>query len=271
MRFRFWVKIYNRIVLKCYRVIPAAIGKINFSRLLIFVLFVCFCLGIIFGRFFSNFFSLFIFSALLAAIFSLLFYRYGKLFLSDLFILIFFLFLGALWQAPDSANSVEKFLKKDSMISLQVTSLPKVKSRKRTFTAEVKEINSYSLKQRIKVNDYTQSMEYLNCYQLRGKIAKRRYRNYLFYSLNIKKESGLKELPLKGLDRFRKKAATYVLNVFKKNCSNQGYRLLSAVFLGRREVLNEEKEIFANAGVSHIPPMQCRGNHSYSITGTFAV
>lgn len=225
--------------------------KINFAGLLNFFLFICFCVGIILGRFFPHFITFLILSLFTLAIIYV-FYRYHKLFLSDAFILICFFFLGALWQSSHATGAVDRFLKRESTITLQVISLPKDSLRKSTFTAEVKKIDAYSLKCKVKITDYTQSMDYLNLYQLRGKLVKRRYRGYSYYSLNIKKDTNIKELPLGAWAQFTRKSSNYILNIFEENCSRQAYRFLSAVFLGRKELLGEERDIFSNAGVSHL-------------------
>jgi len=226
-------------------------GKINFAGLLNFLLFICFCLGIILGNFFT-FPPIFISLSLVALSLVYVFYRYRKLFLSDIFILIFFFSLGALWHSSHSPQTVDKFTKRESTITLKVISLPKEGARRNTFTAQVRKINSYPLKLKVKVSDYTQSMDYLSYYQLEGKIAKRKYHGYSYYSLNIKKDAGFQELPLGVWARFGKKSSNYILNVLRENCSDRGYRFLSGVFLGRKELLGEEREMFSNAGVSHL-------------------
>ena len=225
--------------------------KINFSGLLSFFLFICFCLGIILGNFFT---SSFIFLTLSLIAFSLIyvFYRYRKSFLSDIFILIFFFSLGALWHSPHSEQAIDKFIKKDSTITLKVISLPKEGATRNTFTATAEKINSHPLKFKIKVSDYTQSMDYLSCYQLEGKLVRRSYHGYPYYSLSIKKDTRIQEVSLGAWAQFTRKSSNYILNVFRENCSNQGYRFLSGVFLGRKELLGQEREMFSNAGVSHL-------------------
>jgi len=225
--------------------------KINFAGLLNFFLFICFCLGIILGNFFT-FPFIFLTLSLIVLSLAYVFYRYNKLFFSDIFILIFFFSLGALWHSSHSQQAIDKFIKKGSTITLEVVSLPKKGTRRNTLAAQVRKINSYPLKFKVKVSDYTQSMDYLNCYQLEGKLVKRRYHGYSYYSLNIKKDTSLQELSLGAWAQFRKKSSNYILNVFKENCSSQGYRFLSGVFLGRKELLGQEREAFSNAGVSHL-------------------
>ncbi|MDP8289533.1 MAG: ComEC/Rec2 family competence protein [Candidatus Susulua stagnicola] len=223
----------------------------SFSHLLPFCIFIAFSIGVVFGKFILLFWAFFI-SCVLFSILIIFFYKKQKLLFSDIFILFFLLSLGALWHLSSSSQISNKFLKKESIITLKVISLPKEGANKNTFTAEVKKINSHSLKLKVKVSDYTQIMDYLRYYQFVGKIAKRKYRDYSYYSLNIKKDVDVKELPLGIWTQFTIKSSKYILNTFKENCSSQGYRFLSGVFLGRKELLGKEKKVFSNAGVSHL-------------------
>ena len=167
--------------------------KINFAGLLNFFLFICFCLGIILGNFLASPF-IFLSLSLIALSLVYIFYRYRKLFLSDIFILIFFFSLGALWHSSHSEQAIDKFIRKEGTITLKVISLPKEGATRNTLTAQIRKINSHPLKLKVKVSDYTQSMDYLSCYQLEGKLVKRRYCGYSYYSLNIKKDTSLQEL-----------------------------------------------------------------------------
>jgi len=220
-------------------------------RFLNFFLFICFCLGIILGNFITSPFSFLIFSLIVLS-FIYIFYRYHKFFLSDICILIFFFSLGALWHSSHPKLAIDKFIKKENRITLKVISLPKEGTSRNTLTAQVRKINSYPINLKVKVSDYTQSMEYLSYYQLEGKLVKRKYRGYSYYSLSIKKDANPQEVFLGAWARFAKKSSNYILNVFRQNCSSQGYRFLSGVFLGRKELLGQEREAFSNAGVSHL-------------------
>jgi len=102
------------------------------------------------------------------------------------------------------------------------------------------------------VFDYSRSLKYLNRYKFQGKLVRRKYNGRWFYNLWIKKNAHLEEIPLRGLNAFAKKTSNYVLDVFQKNYTYDTYRFLSAVFLGRRELLGDEKEYFSLAGVSHL-------------------
>jgi len=223
----------------------------SFGHLLPFCIFLAFLTGIVLGKFIPLFWIFFT-GCIFSSVSVIFFYKKQRLFLSDIFILIFFFSLGALWHSSYSKRAIDKFIKQESTITLKVISLPKEGATRNTLTAQVRKINSHPLKLKVKVSDYTQSLDYLNCYQLEGKLVKRKYHGYSYYSLNIKKNTSLRELPLGVWAQFARKSSNYILNVFKENCSNQGYRFLSGVFLGRKELLGEEREVFSNAGVSHL-------------------
>lgn len=227
------------------------VSRINLGALLNFFLFISFCLGIIFGHFFPYFLLSFILS-LISFSLTCLCYRKNRLFLSDIFILLFFFFLGALWQIPQFYQKVDKFLNNKNRVTLRVVSLPQDKDISNTFTGEIEKINNLSLKQRVKVRDYSKSLEYLNIYKLSGKLTRKKYQGRWFYYLSVKSDTEIKKLPLRFWDKFVQKSAIYILNVFKTNCTQQGYRFLSAVFLGQRELLGEEKDFFTKTGVSHL-------------------
>jgi competence protein ComEC len=160
--------------------------------------------------------------------------------------------LGALWQTAYDARTIDEFLKKESRITLRVVSIPRQAKGKNSFTAGVKTIDDYPVEARLKVADHTKDLSYLNLYQLKGRITKRCYRGYWFYSLAVKKDADIKELPLGFWGKLAKNSSVYLLKLFRENCSQPTGRFLSAVFLGRKELLGEERESFSNAGVSHL-------------------
>ncbi|MCK4912844.1 MAG: ComEC/Rec2 family competence protein [Candidatus Omnitrophica bacterium] len=223
----------------------------SLGHLLLFCIFFAFLTGVAFGKFILSFWILFI-GCVFFSVLIIFFYKKEKLLFSDICILFFFFFLGALWHLSSSSQVTDKFVQKESIVILKVISLPKEGENRNTFAAEIRKINSHSLKLKVRVSDYTQIMDYLRYYQFAGKIIKRRYKGYSYYSLNIKRNVEVRELPLGFWAQFMRKSSKYILNVFKENCSNQGYRFLSGVFLGRKELLGEEREMFSNAGVSHL-------------------
>jgi len=195
---------------------------------------------------------MFLVVCILSAILVIFFYKRQKFFLSDIFIILFFISLGALQVIPSIKQNMNKFLRKEAQFQLKVVSLPREGVNRNIFYARIKKADNLSLNRKIKVMDYSRGMEYLFSYQVQGKISKRNYGGKDFYTLWVKKDAEIKELPIPFRDKFARKTTDYLLDVFKNNLSEQGYRFMVSVFLGRREVLGEEKQILTNAGVVHL-------------------
>ena len=163
-------------------------NRANFAGSLLFLLFLCFCLGSFLGRKFP-YFLIFSLAFLFSFIASYISYRKNRLFISDIFILILFISLGALWQVPSSSGRIDKFLNQEQDITLKVISLPKEHKNQNIFRAEIKKINNTSFKFRVKARDYTKSLEYLTLYQVRAKLTKRKYHDRWFYYLWLKSKA----------------------------------------------------------------------------------
>jgi len=223
----------------------------NLAGFLPFCLFLSFCGGIILGRCFPLFWIFFV-----VAIFSLslvvFFYKQQKFFLSDISILSLFIFLGALWVIPSSKYKLDDFLHKEHQFSLKVVSLPQINATRNIFYAKIKKVGNISFNQKIKIMDYTRNMEYLGFYRTQGKLSRREYKGRNFYTLWVKKDTHLKQLPAGFSCKLAKLTTNYLLGVFKNNLSEQSYRFLASVFLGRRELLGEEKEILTRVGGAHL-------------------
>lgn len=215
-----------------------------------FFLFGFFCLGIVLGKNSSSFLIYFSLSLCLIIIF-FIFHKKNKPFLSESLLLLFFLSVGGLWYIS-SSGGIERFLHRESEITLKVVSLPVEKTTADTFAAQIKKIDSYPVNLRVKVIDATRKLQYLGTYKFKTKLTKRRYKGRVFYSLWVKAKTSVQKLPPSFFDSAAKKTSNYILGVFKNNCSPQSYRFLGSVFLGRRELLSGEKEFFADAGVSHL-------------------
>jgi competence protein ComEC len=225
--------------------------KVNIGSLLNFYLFVFFAIGIILGFYFPFFIAFLVLAAI--SIFAVIFfYRKKKLFLSDLFILLFFIFLGALWVLPSSYYKRDDFLKGRNKFCLKVISLPQDYKNKAVVSAAVNEVNGLPVKFKVKVMDFTKELKYLNSYRLPAKLSKKNFAGKNFYSLWVKSDAQIKQLPTHLWDRFSQKTSDYVLRVFKSNLGDTGYRFLASVFLGRRELLGKERQSFADTGVSHL-------------------
>ncbi|MDD5583589.1 MAG: ComEC/Rec2 family competence protein [Candidatus Omnitrophica bacterium] len=216
-----------------------------------FWLFIAFACGIIIGNVFPNF-ALFIFLSLLAGGAVYFFYKKNNFFLSDIFVLVLFITLGAQAQAPASIKRIENFLDKENPCTLKVLSLPQGAGLRKTFSAQLKRVCGLPVGTAIKVIDYTRSMEYLNTYEVTGTLRRRFYQERGFYYLWVKQQAPITQIPSSVLDKGNKKIVRYILKVFKENLSEEGYNFLASVFLGRRELFREGGRIFTDAGIAHL-------------------
>ena len=221
------------------------------APLLTFWIFLAFATGIIVGYFLPQFFAFFVATAV-SLLLVYIFYKRGNLNLSDILLLVFFFLVGAVWQISSPSRNVEPFLYKESTFRLKVISLPQSSQFRSSLFAQIKEINGASVQRKIKVFDYTKSLEYLDSYSLGAKLSKRKYHNRDVYSLWVKKDASFEKLPIGFVDSLRKRTTQYLLRVFKRNVDDGAYRFLAAVFLGRRELLGQEKDLFSNVGAAHL-------------------
>jgi competence protein ComEC len=220
--------------------------------LLNFWLFLSFSIGIIAGAC-LNFFPVFLAFSLISTLLIFIFYKKQKFFLSDSFILILFISLGALSYISQQYQKIDDFLNAEDIFVVKVISLPQERHLKNTFLAEIKAINAVSVNSTVRVMDYTKKMDYLNMYSLQAKLTKHDYQNRDFYTLWVKSGAAPKELVQNIWGKFTKKVSYNLMNIFKNNLNDESYRFLSSVFLGRRELLEKiEKDIFRDAGISHL-------------------
>lgn len=219
-----------------------------------FWLFIGLSIGIISGRFFSVFlFSLFLFISIILLILGYFFYRRRKLFISDLFILIVFISIGGLWNLSSSHHLIYKFLDRKSRIVFKVVSLPQLQKTRNTCWAEIKTIDNIPCNIRIKINDYTRTITYRNFYEGEGKIKKCEYHGRCFYSLSVSLSMPIKLLPMCHWGKITQNTEERFLSFLKNNLPERIYRFIASIFLGRIELLKkEDKQIFTNAGVSHL-------------------
>ncbi|UCG35828.1 MAG: ComEC/Rec2 family competence protein [Candidatus Omnitrophota bacterium] len=220
------------------------------ASLLPFCIFLVFATGIILGHYLAHFFTLLI-TALIFLLLVYIFYKRKNILFSDILLLVFFFFVGGAWHASASRN-IDPFLYKESVFRLKVVSLPEENQLRNTLYAQIKEIGGAPAQTRVKVFDYTKSLEYLHSYEAEARLSRKKYQERLFYSLWIKKSAFLRELPMGLSDSLREKGTRYLLKVFKDNVDSEAYRFLAAVFLGRRELLEKERDLFSRAGVSHL-------------------
>ncbi|MCP4652854.1 MAG: ComEC/Rec2 family competence protein [Candidatus Omnitrophica bacterium] len=227
--------------------------------------FVSFGLGIVLGFYFSNFW-LFVGVAVICMFFV------GAKNLSplrsDIFILLLFICLGAVWAIPVIKQSRviddlvgTRFIASSNIcpIAIKIITIPQQKSTRNTCYAIIRAIHELPLQKKVKVFDYTRQLEYLRTYRVgvdgvgpKYKISCRNYQGRPFYTLWIKKDAAIKSLPSSFWNKCAIAATNYTMSVFKNNLSDQAYRFMSSVFLGRRELLGNDKEVFINAGVAHL-------------------
>ncbi|MFA5272080.1 MAG: ComEC/Rec2 family competence protein [Candidatus Omnitrophota bacterium] len=226
--------------------------KIFSAALLNFWLFITFACGIILAYYFSYFLAfslLFVISIILI----LFFYKQQKFLVSDIFIALLFFSLGGLMFLPYASSDVDKFSGKDNNYVLKVSSLPQGYSLRNNFFSEINKVNNIPVVCRVKVIDYTKKMNYLATYKVTGRLSKRQFGNFNFYSLWVKSNVSPEEVPMGMWDNIAKRLTFRLLDIFKKNLSDESYRFLASVFLGRRELLDkEEKGIFTDAGIAHL-------------------
>ncbi|MFA5007659.1 MAG: ComEC/Rec2 family competence protein [Candidatus Omnitrophota bacterium] len=217
-----------------------------------FWLFLSFSLGIILGFYFSSF-LMFVALCLLSIVLIFIFSNRQNFLLSDISILALFLSLGALWYLPYSFQDTDKFLGEENNFILQVSSMPKETASRNIFLADIKNINGSNIAQRVRVIDYSKKMDYLNNYKVNAKLSKVVIKDRDFYTLWVKSNQPPEKMPLAFLDKFNRKMTFRLIGILKNNLSDESYRFIASVFLGRRELLSrEEKDAFTNAGISHL-------------------
>lgn len=216
-----------------------------------FCIFISLCVGIVLGYYILNFHIALVFSAVFL-ILIYLFYRKKNIFFSDICIVIFLIFLGAALVGPSARYKKDDFLKRESIFYFKVASLPKHYANKNTVFVEVKRVGDIPVKFKVQAMDFTKKLSYLDSYRIKAKLSRMRYEGRAFYRLWIKSDTKIEKMPMSWLDRFRRKTTDYFLRVFKERLNPQAYRFLSSVFLGRRELLGEEKTMFSDIGVSHL-------------------
>ena len=235
--------------------IPKFLVKLDLSKSLSVLLFISFSAGITFGYKYTNLFVSYTLTILAISIAYVL-NRRNRSLSFDVIILIIFFFLGILWQIPSSLSLAKaaKFLGQDNNMVLLVTSLPESTDTRNTFNGQIRKINDRKLQRKIKVRviDYTKDLEYLGVYQVKGKLIQRKYNDYKYYCLWVKKDSKVIKIPPGFWKKIRRQTIDYVFSIYSKNCNSISNDFLGAVFLGRRELIKSQRLAFSDAGVSHL-------------------
>ncbi len=225
--------------------------KINIASFLPIFLFFSFVLGIILGNIIPNY-KLFFFLNLFFLGSATFFYHKKLKKYFDISALIIFLLLGSLWQISNPTQYLKKDLKGTKQVTFKVISLPQEGSRSNNFTARVVELNSRKTNFSIKVRDYTRNLQYLNIYQGKINIYYTNYSGRRFCLASVTKSSHLERVKDNFFGFLSMKTNIYLLGVLKRNCTEQAYNFLASVFLGRKELIINQRDIFAKAGASHL-------------------
>lgn len=218
--------------------------------LLNFWVFISFSLGIVLAYFLSWFIFYIAFTLIFLSL-SYFYYKKNKLILSDIFILLVFVTLGSCWLISQDYYLNKKLTLQNYIILLKPITIPQEYKYRNSLLAQVKKISGNPYALQIRVFDYTKTMQYLNCYLVEGRLSLNP-KNKKKYILWVGRKNKVEEKNLLFIEKKIKSLAYYLQNLFKTNLSEQSFRLLSSIFLGRRELARAEEIIFTNAGVTHL-------------------
>lgn len=169
-------------------------------------------------------------------------------------LIIFFVCLGILWVRPYSVNKPAGFIGKQGKILIKITSIVQDRYLKNVLYADVKQIDGFPLRLKTKVNDFSRNaFRYRGTYLVEGKLTRRKFRKTYFYTLWIKNNSSVKELPLHFVDALFRGLHGKIISYSRKFLSHDGAQFLFAVFLGRRDLVEETmKSVFVSSGAAHL-------------------
>jgi ComEC/Rec2-related protein len=221
------------------------------AKIFNFLIFIFLIIGIVLGDLFSSYF-LFTFLFILFSALTYFLSKKKRVLPSDISISFLIICLGALLFISSNFGQKNISFKERQNILVKVITLPQEKNNKNTFLAKVIKVGGYRQDFQAKVMDYSKRMSYLNKYKFSAKLAKRTYYGKEFYYIWVKKKAPLKKLPLSLWEKAVKHTNNYCLELFRKNCSLKAKNFLAAIFLGRKELVGEEKKFIQNAGLSHL-------------------
>lgn len=226
-------------------------NKPKLFRYFNFLIFIFLLTGIILGSLLPAYFlfaAIFIFAAFFAYVFA----ETEKTTLADLIISVLVVSLGALLFVSSSWDKKDKFLENRPEVTIKVNSLPDENYNRNNFLASVLKIEGRKQDFRVRVFDYSKKMEYLGKYRFKANLTKHIYQGRSFYNLWVKKDTEIEKLPLSFWEKLVKKTNYYCLRVFGKNCNLGARNFLAAIFLGRKELIGQEKVFIEQAGLSHL-------------------
>ena len=223
----------------------------NLGNIFNFSLFCSFCIGIGISKFPS---LIWIFSALFGLFFILSFYycKRNKLFISDLALLFAIVCLAGFWYRANHNIELDQILGQHQNVRIKIVSLPQDKGNFNSAWGRILSVDQNDFRQKIRVRDYSKSLVYLDKYIVEGRISRNFFKQRPYYCFWIKSRSKVEKLPISLLDLMAQKSNNYLFDVFKNNCKPESARFLSAIFLGRRELLKEESIAFAKIGATHL-------------------
>jgi ComEC/Rec2-related protein len=225
--------------------------NLKIDNLLPFVIFIAAVIGVALASFFKAFF-IFLFLAVFALIFAVIFGRRGKIILSDGCLFLAFLFSFAVWGATAYFKSIGDFTGKEHNFTFTVISLPREMAHCNLLQGEIRNISGAAIKTQVTLVDYTKTLQYLKRYRAaaRAGVVERNSRSHTY--LWIKKDSEVTPAPEGVVLPLSRAFNLYALQKFKDNFHDGEARFLSALLLGRYELLKKERQFFIDAGVSHL-------------------
>lgn len=170
------------------------------------------------------------------------------------FLVLYFVFLGSLWIAPQSTCRPQQSFSQDSLYRIKVISHPVPQYLKNTFWGQLQRIDERPCEMRVRVNDFSASLKtYRTTYIVRGALRKSPHQRSRFYTLWLKSGSYTRELPVSFLDRISQKIDSTLLRYFNMHLSSQASGFLSSVLLGHRERAGRDAwQALTQAGAAHL-------------------
>jgi len=171
-----------------------------------------------------------------------------------IFISIFFILLGCLWSVPDSEDSIKNFLGKKAKYSFKVISVPQEAARKQTAFVIITKAGQNKIKLKAKLNNFNvQKLKYGSAYLAHAKLTKHHFKEKYFYNLWIKKTSSIDIVNLNLIERFFNSAYFKINGHFNLYLSKQASLFVTAVFLGRRELITSNlRKLFIDSAATHL-------------------
>lgn len=216
------------------------------------IFFIIFLTGVSVGNNFP--FKLSLSACLISLIVAYLFFKKNNNLYSDILLSLFFFFAATFYAGGvPLKNNVHSFLDKPAVYYLKVISLPRERKNKNIAFVRIERINNKPYNIKVKVFDFSKKLKYRHNYLVRGTLRKRVWGEREYFSLWIKKTAPAKLYPSTFADKFVNRTTNYFLSLFKKYLSENSFRFLASVFLGRRELLLPgEKNAFKNTGLMHL-------------------